>query len=233
LVFIDETWVKTNMTRTHGRCPRGQRLIAKVPYGHWKTLTFVAALRCDGIVAPCVLRQPVNAISFLAWVTQFLVPTCGQATASGRPDPSPMHQPPGVGAAAQGGGGAALLYPLPAVSGRRKVNPASAAMSSTVLHVRHDRASLRPAGGDGGRAASRQRRRQLPVSHGTFALGFEVKIEIVIDSHVFLQARIPACASPVVESSVWDTRKRMIEVMLVQDLLDSRCNHTLGVFTHG
>ena len=75
LVFIDESWVKTNMTRTHGWCPRGQRLIAKVPYGHWKTLTFVAALRCDGIVAPCVLRQPVNAVSFLAWVTQFLVPT--------------------------------------------------------------------------------------------------------------------------------------------------------------
>lgn len=75
LVFIDETWVKTNMTRTHGRCPRGQRLIAKVPHGHWKTLTFVAALRCDAIVAPCVLRQPVNTISFLAWVTQFLVPT--------------------------------------------------------------------------------------------------------------------------------------------------------------
>lgn len=67
--------MKTNLTRTHGRCPRGQRLIAKVPCGHWKTLTFVAALRCDGIVAPCVLRQPVNAVSFLAWVTQFLVPT--------------------------------------------------------------------------------------------------------------------------------------------------------------
>ena len=75
LVFIDETWVKTNMTRTHGRCLRGQRLVAKAPYGHWKTLTFIAALRCDGIVAPCVLRQPVNAVSFLAWVTQFLVPT--------------------------------------------------------------------------------------------------------------------------------------------------------------
>ena len=75
LVFIDETWMKTNMTRTHGRCPRGQRLIAKVSHGHWKTLTFVAALRCDGIVAPCLLRQPINAISFLAWVTQFLVPT--------------------------------------------------------------------------------------------------------------------------------------------------------------
>jgi transposase len=75
LVFIDETWVKTNMTRTHGRCLRGQRLVAKVPHGHWKTLTFVAALRCDGIVAPCVLRQPVNAVSFHAWVRQFLLPT--------------------------------------------------------------------------------------------------------------------------------------------------------------
>jgi transposase len=67
--------VKTNMTRTHGRCPRGQRLFAKVPHGHWKTLTFVAALRCDGIIAPCVLTQPINAISFLAWVSQFLAPT--------------------------------------------------------------------------------------------------------------------------------------------------------------
>lgn len=82
LVFIDETWMKTNMTRTHGRCPRGQRLVAKMPYGHWKTLTFVAALRCDGIVAPCVLRQSVNAISFLARVTQFLVPTLRRGDAS-------------------------------------------------------------------------------------------------------------------------------------------------------
>jgi transposase len=56
LVFIDETWVKTNMTRTHGRCPKGERLVAKVPHGHWKTLTFVAALRCDGIAAPLCAR---------------------------------------------------------------------------------------------------------------------------------------------------------------------------------
>ena len=75
LVFIDETWVKTNMTRTHGRCVVGERLVAKVPHGHWKTLTFVGALRCDGITAPCVLDGPINAISFLAYVTQFLVPT--------------------------------------------------------------------------------------------------------------------------------------------------------------
>lgn len=75
LVFIDETWVKTNMTRTHGRCAVGQRLVDKVPHGHWKTLTFVAALRCDAITAPCVLDRPINARSFLAYVTHFLVPT--------------------------------------------------------------------------------------------------------------------------------------------------------------
>ncbi len=75
LVFIDETWVKTNMTRTHGRCALGERLVAKVPHGHWKTLTFVGAPRCDGITAPCVLDGPINAVSFLAYVTQFLVPT--------------------------------------------------------------------------------------------------------------------------------------------------------------
>jgi len=75
LIFIDETWAKTNMTRLHGRCAKGQRLVAKVPHGHWKTLTFVAALRCDGIVAPCVFDQPINGNSFLAWVTKFLAPT--------------------------------------------------------------------------------------------------------------------------------------------------------------
>ena len=78
LIFIDETWAKTNMTRTHGRCAVGQRLVAKVPHGHWKTLTFVAGLRCDGIIAPCVLDHPINAVSFLAWVIQFLVPTLRQ-----------------------------------------------------------------------------------------------------------------------------------------------------------
>jgi transposase len=75
LVFIDETWAKTNMTPTYGRCPVGQRLVAKVPHGHRKTLTFVAALRCDGITAPCLLNQPINAISFRTYVEQFLVPT--------------------------------------------------------------------------------------------------------------------------------------------------------------
>jgi transposase len=75
LVFVDETWTKTNMTPIRGRCLVGQRLLAKVPHGHRQTQTFVAALRCDGIVAPCLLDQPMNAISFRAYVEQFLVPT--------------------------------------------------------------------------------------------------------------------------------------------------------------
>jgi transposase len=75
LVFIDETWAKTNMTRTHGRARRGARLVHKVPHGHWKTLTFVAALRCDQIAAPMVLDQPMNGEWFRAYVEQVLVPT--------------------------------------------------------------------------------------------------------------------------------------------------------------
>jgi transposase len=75
LVFIDETWAKTNMTRTHGRSLRGQRLRAKVPHGRWRTLTFLAALRHDRIDAPCVLDGPINGCIFLAYVEQFLVPT--------------------------------------------------------------------------------------------------------------------------------------------------------------
>jgi len=75
LVFIDETWAKTNMTRSHGRCPVCKRLVAKVPHGHWKTLTFLAALRADQITAPCVMDGPINRRSFLAYVQQILVPT--------------------------------------------------------------------------------------------------------------------------------------------------------------
>jgi transposase len=75
LVFIDETWAKTNMTRTHGRCGRGERLVAKVPQGRWQTLTFLAALRVDRIEAPCVIDGPINGEAFLAYVEQILVPT--------------------------------------------------------------------------------------------------------------------------------------------------------------
>ncbi|ATN36891.1 hypothetical protein ACO34A_24245 (plasmid) [Rhizobium sp. ACO-34A] len=75
MVFIDETWAKTNMAPLRGWGPRGQRLIAKAPHGKWRTLTFLAALRHDRIDAPCVIDGPINGTSFAAWVEQFLVPT--------------------------------------------------------------------------------------------------------------------------------------------------------------
>ena len=63
------------MTRTHGWCARGERLLAKAPYGHWRTMTFLAALRCDRVDAPCVIDGPINGCSFLAYVEQILAPT--------------------------------------------------------------------------------------------------------------------------------------------------------------
>ena len=63
------------MTRQRGRCQRGQRLVAKVPQGRWRTLTFLAALRCNRIEAPCVIDGPINGVSFLAYVKQVLLPT--------------------------------------------------------------------------------------------------------------------------------------------------------------
>ena len=74
-MFIDETWTKTNMTRTHGWWQRGAPLRAQVPHGHWRTMTFLAALRHDRITAPCVIDGPINGESFRAYVEQVLVPT--------------------------------------------------------------------------------------------------------------------------------------------------------------
>lgn len=74
LVFLDETWATTNMARRYGRAPRGERLIASVPHGHWKTTTFLAALRHDSLAAPCVIDGPINGAAFLAYVEQVLAP---------------------------------------------------------------------------------------------------------------------------------------------------------------
>jgi transposase len=75
LVFVDETWVSTNMSRRYGRAPRGERLIGSVPHGHWKTTTFVAALRAGGMTAPLVIDGAMNGDWFVAYVEQLLVPT--------------------------------------------------------------------------------------------------------------------------------------------------------------
>jgi transposase len=75
LVFIDESGISTNMARLRGRAPRGERLVGKVPHGHWKMTTFVAALRSTALTAPCVIDGPMNGNAFLAYVEQILAPT--------------------------------------------------------------------------------------------------------------------------------------------------------------
>jgi transposase len=73
-VFLDETGTATNMARRYGRGPRGERLVAAVPHGHWRTTTLVAGLRQSGVIAPLVLDGPMTGAVFRAYVEQFLAP---------------------------------------------------------------------------------------------------------------------------------------------------------------
>jgi transposase len=107
-VFIDETWATTNMARRHGRARRGQRLVAAVPHGHWKTTTFLAALRHDRINAPCVFDGAINGERFCAGVEQALAPTLAAGDLVIM-DNLPAHKVQGVRAAIEARG-ARLLY---------------------------------------------------------------------------------------------------------------------------
>ena len=82
LVFIDETWIKTNMAPLRGWGPRGKRLRSFAPHCHWRTLTFLGALRWDRLTAPCVFDGPINGQCFRAYVEQQLVPVLNPATSS-------------------------------------------------------------------------------------------------------------------------------------------------------
>ena len=75
LVFIDETYANTKMMRLHGRCVRGERLVDHVPQGHWKTITFVAALRRHGMRASQTIDGSMTGKKFLAYVERCLAPT--------------------------------------------------------------------------------------------------------------------------------------------------------------
>ena len=101
------------MTRLRGRAPRGQRLVAAVPHGHWRTSTFVAGLRCDGVVAPGVIDGAINGEMFLAYVEQVLVPTLRHGDTVIMDNLS-AHKVAGVREAIEAAG-AALIY-LPAYS---------------------------------------------------------------------------------------------------------------------
>jgi transposase len=107
-VFLDETGTATNMTRRYGRCAKGQRLVAKAPWGHWKTTTFVAGLRASGIIAPLVLDGPMTGAVFRTYVEKVLTPTLqpGDVVVL---DNLPAHKVKGVREAVLAAG-AGLLY---------------------------------------------------------------------------------------------------------------------------
>lgn len=75
LVFVDETSVNTKMVRLRGRCPRGERLHAQAPFGHWQTQTFIAGLRCHGLTAPWVVDKAMDRQAFDVWIETQLAPT--------------------------------------------------------------------------------------------------------------------------------------------------------------
>jgi len=130
-VFLDETWAKTNMVRERGRCLRGQRLLGKVPFGRWRTTTFVAALRCDRITAPMVLSRPINGAWFRAYVEQVLAPELkpGDIVVM---DNLGSHKSPKIRAAIEARG-ASLRY-LPAYS--PDLNPIEMAFSKLKAGLR-------------------------------------------------------------------------------------------------
>lgn len=108
IVFIDETWAKTNRTRTCGRAPLGERLVEKTPCGRWETTTFPGALRVEGFVAPLTVAGPINGLLFLAWVRQHLAPALKPGDIVVMDDLS-SHKAPGVKAAIEAAG-AELRY---------------------------------------------------------------------------------------------------------------------------
>ena len=82
VVFLDETWAKTNRTRTYGRCLRGTRLMHTVPDARWSTTTFLGSLRSTGFIAPLCVDGAINGRVFKTWVEQHLVLRCGRVTSS-------------------------------------------------------------------------------------------------------------------------------------------------------
>ena len=131
LIFIDETGTSTNMTRLRGRCRRGQRLVAKVPHGHWKMTTFVAGLRQDGITAPFVVDAPMNGEIFMSYLEQCLVPTLSPGEIVSM-DNLPAHKVAGVRETIEATG--AKLWLLPPYS--PDLNPIEQSFAKLKAHLR-------------------------------------------------------------------------------------------------
>ena len=119
------------MARLRGRAPKGDRLRASIPHGHWKTTTFIGGLRLTGMVAPMVLDGPINGVWFQAYVDQVLVPTLSPGDIVIM-DNLGSHKRPGIRAAIEGAG-ARLIY-LPPYS--PDFNPIENAFSKLKAHLR-------------------------------------------------------------------------------------------------
>ncbi len=140
LVFLDETWATTALTRARGRRPRGERLVCPVPHGRWRTTTFLCGLRADGLVAPLVLDGAIDGPAFRAWVERMLAPTLspgGTVVA----DNLGSHKVAGVREAIEARG-ASLLY-LPPYS--PDLNPIELAFSKLKRLLRAAAAAARTA----------------------------------------------------------------------------------------
>lgn len=154
------------MTRTHGRCARGQRLVAKAPHGHWRTLTFLAALRADRIDAPCVIDGPINGRSFLAYVEQILVPTL-------RPgdiviiDNLGSHKGKAVRRALRAAGAKLLFLPAysPDLNPIEQVSP-----NSKPCFVKPPSEPSKPPGNASASSSTTSRRPNAPTTSGTRAM---------------------------------------------------------------
>jgi DDE superfamily endonuclease len=127
LVFIDETGTNTKMTRAHGRCGRGERLRSKAPFGHWKTQTFVAGLRCGALTAPWVIDAPIDRAIFETYVRTQLVPTLQEGDIVIL-DNLPAHKSPAAERARRLAAVSAALQPRPQShrNGLRQTQGASA-----------------------------------------------------------------------------------------------------------
>jgi transposase len=132
LVFIDETSANTKMVRLYGRCARGERLLDLQPQGHWKTITFVAALRQNGMTASCTIDGAMNGKRFLAYVERCLAPTLKRNDIV-MIDNLPAHKGAGVREAIEARG-ATLRY-LPKYS--PDLNPIEMSFSRLKAHLRN------------------------------------------------------------------------------------------------
>ena len=130
LVFIDETGTTTKMTRLRGRCPKGRRLRSKAPFGHWKTQTFIAGLRCGQLTAPFVVDAPMNRRIFETWVETQLAPTLAKGDVI--LDNLAAHKSPKAEAAIRARG--AWLIFLPPYS--PDLNPIEMAFAKLKQHLR-------------------------------------------------------------------------------------------------